>query len=197
MKIVLFTYPEKAMLSLPDSAVVKNGNPFFIPDFDSRFEAKPYIAVKISRLGKSIAARFAHRYYEELAPAFNISAADLLIKLRRGQLPWTEATGFDKSVPLGKFLPSDEIRKMELKLTLTDKEGNSRDASFPIPSDEEIAEAIERVSLTNSLKMGDLLLLPLSPIASTSSLSPVIQLENNTLLTIKADDRILLDLPVR
>lgn len=193
MKIILLTYQGESLLSIPDSAVVKNGNPFFIPDFDSSFEAHPYIAVKICRLGKSIASRFAHRYYEELAPALNISAANLLIRLRQNGLPWTEATGFDKSLPLGTFLPVKDMRDRQLSLSITDREGNTRCFPLSIPEEEKIETAIERVSLANSLKMGDLILIPLPPFAS----SPAITLETDSIISINADGNVILDLPVR
>ena len=48
----------------PDSAILKNGKPFFVPDFLGRVEYEAEIVVRISNLGKNIPTRFAHRYYD-------------------------------------------------------------------------------------------------------------------------------------
>lgn len=65
-------FPTPACLKatlMTDSAVVRPGTPLFLPDFavDWRLEIVP-VAV-ISRLGKWIEPRFAHRYYTEVSLA--------------------------------------------------------------------------------------------------------------------------------
>jgi len=194
MKILLLTPEENAVLSIPDSAIVKNGNPFFIPDFDPEFRAYFFLAVKICRLGKSISPRFAHRYYAEAAPAINIRANTLLHELREKRLPWTEATAFDKSLPLGKFLPVETLRNKPLLLTISSHEGENLTLPMILPEENEIARAIERISRYNSLKMGDLILLPFS-FATPSPLSPVLEIDS--IITVKNDGTSLLELPVR
>ena len=57
--------PEAPVIFMkPDSAILKGGKPFFIPDFAERFDYEAELVVRISKLGKNIAPRFAHRYYD-------------------------------------------------------------------------------------------------------------------------------------
>lgn len=57
----------------PDSSLLVNRKPFFIPDFAPCFQANPCLVLKINRLGKNIAPRFANRYFSEAALGYNIS----------------------------------------------------------------------------------------------------------------------------
>ena len=60
-----FLIPEEPVIFLkPDSALLKDGKPFFIPDFSNEVHYETELVVRISRLGKNIAERFAHRYYD-------------------------------------------------------------------------------------------------------------------------------------
>ena len=81
---LLFTQERRALqgcwYEIPDSSIIRSGNPFFVPDFDQRFIALPSVAVKICRLGKSVAPRFASRYYDEITLGFSVVAADRLRK---------------------------------------------------------------------------------------------------------------------
>ena len=53
---------EPTIFMKSDSSLLKDGKPFFIPDFSSEIHYETEIVVKIDRLGKNIAERFAHRY---------------------------------------------------------------------------------------------------------------------------------------
>lgn len=61
----------------PDTALLQNGNPFFYPDFSDRIEYETEIVVKINRLGKNIAEKYAHRYYNEITVGIDFTARDL------------------------------------------------------------------------------------------------------------------------
>ena len=51
--------PEKPVIFMkPDSAILKDGKPFFIPDFSRRIDYETELVVRICRLGKHIAPRF-------------------------------------------------------------------------------------------------------------------------------------------
>lgn len=49
---------------LADSSILPNGRPLFIPEWADSFVGTAAIAVRINRLGKCIAPRFAHRYWD-------------------------------------------------------------------------------------------------------------------------------------
>lgn len=89
---------EPVIFSKPESAIVKNGKPFFIPDFDGRFDYETEIVVRICHLGKNIAERFAHRYYDALTVGIDFTARDLQTRLREQGLPWDICKGFDLSL---------------------------------------------------------------------------------------------------
>ena len=61
---------------MADSSILYSGRPFFVPDFAQRFVATPAIVVRTSRLGKCIAPKFAHRYWDALTAAFSVVAQD-------------------------------------------------------------------------------------------------------------------------
>ncbi len=74
---------------ISQAAILQGGNPFFVPDFASKFEARTALAIKIGRLGKGIAPRFAHRYIDSAAPAVLFVASDLLEKYKNVGFPWS------------------------------------------------------------------------------------------------------------
>ena len=100
---------DPVVFSKPESAVILPGKPFFVPDFATRFDYEAEIVVRITRLGKDIAERFAHRYYDELTIGIDFTARDLQERLRQQQLPWDLCKGFDGSAALGRFVKKDEL----------------------------------------------------------------------------------------
>ena len=73
---------EPTIFMKSDSSLLKDGKPFFIPDFSSEVHYETEIVVRIDRLGKNIAERFAHRYYNEVTVGIDFTARDLQNKLR-------------------------------------------------------------------------------------------------------------------
>lgn len=71
-----------------DSSIIQPGKPFFVPDFANRFEYETEIVVRISRVGKDISERFAHRYYDEVTVGIDFTARDLQNQLRADGMPW-------------------------------------------------------------------------------------------------------------
>lgn len=159
-----------------------------MPDFDDSFSAVPFLAVKISRLGKSIAERFAVRYYEEAAPMLCIFAENLIKRLREAGLPWTAATAFDRSCILGSFVSADVVRERpEVKISVLP---SGEEFALALPSEEAIASAISRASAYNTLKMGDLILVPMQPTTH-------LKLEIDSRIEVFFGSELLTDLPVR
>ena len=86
---------EPTIFMKSDSSLLKDGKPFFIPDFSSEVHYETEIVVRIDRLGKNIAERFAHRYYNEVTVGIDFTARDLQNKLRAQGLPWEISKAFD------------------------------------------------------------------------------------------------------
>ena len=141
---------------LPDSATFRSGNPFFIPDFATNFEARPCVALRLTRLGKSVAPRFAARYITEAAPAVCMVAADLLASLRAEGLPWSRAVAFDRSLLLGDFVALDgaDLQSLAMTLTIGEEKKSWQAANMLLPA----AESLSLTSRDNTVKTGDLLL---------------------------------------
>lgn len=156
---------------LSPSAILQGGNPYFVPDFDSLFEARPALAIRIGKLGKGIAPRFAHRYIDGVAPASMMIACNLLDNLRKSGLPWSKAISYDRSLAVGQFanLPIEEISAASVSLDIINgDEVNSFKSNVTCLSCS-IEEIISILSRDNALKTGDYIV-----IASPQS-GPVIE----------------------
>lgn len=103
------TPEDPVIFTKPDSAIIQPNKPFFVPDWAERFDYETEIVVKISRIGRDISERFAHRYYEQLTVGIDFTARDLQEKLRAKALPWDICKGFDNAAAVGKFVNKSEI----------------------------------------------------------------------------------------
>jgi 2-keto-4-pentenoate hydratase/2-oxohepta-3-ene-1,7-dioic acid hydratase in catechol pathway len=92
-----------------DTAILKNGKPFFIPDIPGEIHYEAEIVVRIDRLGKNIEERFASRYYNEITVGIDLTARDLQKELREKGLPWEISKSFDNSAVIGTFIPLADI----------------------------------------------------------------------------------------
>ena len=150
--------PDKPVFFLkPDSSLLINNKPFFLPDFSDEIHHEVELVVKINRLGKSIQRKFAHRYYSEITVGIDFTARDLQRQCKKEGKPWEIAKAFDGSAVLGKFIPMNKLNnKNEVKFHLLINEeerqtGISTDMLFSID------EIIEYVSRFVTLKIGDLI----------------------------------------
>lgn len=150
--------PKKPVIFMkPDSAILKDGKPFFIPDFTQRVDYETELVVRICRLGKHIAPRFAHRYYDAVTVGIDFTARDLQNEFRAEGLPWELCKGFDDSAVLGTFVPTEkfaDIQDLHFHLDIdgqTVQRGHTTDMLFKVD------EIIAYVSQFCTLKIGDLL----------------------------------------
>ena len=89
-----------------DSCLLNGRKPMFIPDWTHELGMTPCKILRVSRLGKEIAPRFADRYYDAVAPGADFIALDILREAKTKGEPWTKAIAFDYSLAVGTF--SDE-----------------------------------------------------------------------------------------
>lgn len=59
----------------PDTALLRNNDPFYIPSFSQEVHYECELVVRINRVGKCIEERFAHRYYDEVGLGIDFTAA--------------------------------------------------------------------------------------------------------------------------
>lgn len=98
--------PEEPVIFLkPDTALLKNGAPFYYPDFSQDVHFEVEIVLRISREGKNIDEKFAHKYYDQLGIGIDFTARDLQAKAKQKGLPWALAKGFNGSAPVSEMLP--------------------------------------------------------------------------------------------
>jgi len=141
----------------PDSAILKGGKPFFIPDFAERFDYEAELVVRINKLGKNIAPRFAHRYYDAVTVGVDITARDLQERFRREGLPWELCKGFDGSAVLGEFIPVERFAHMQNIRFRLDIDGNPVQHGHTADMLFGVDQLISYVSQFFMLKTGDLL----------------------------------------
>ena len=153
-----FKEGEPVIFLKPDSALLKDGKPFYIPDFSSDIQYETEIVIKINRLGKNISPRFARRYYNEVTLGIDLTARDLQQRQRKNSLPWEISKAFDNSAVIGEFVSltelEEDINNLPFYLIINDKkaqEGNTKDQLFKVD------EIIAYVSRFFTLKIGDLI----------------------------------------
>ncbi|NDP22010.1 MAG: fumarylacetoacetate hydrolase family protein [Paludibacter sp.] len=148
---------EPVVFMKPDSALLKNNKPFFIPDFTNELHYETELIIKFNRLGKNIEPKFAHRYYSEIGLGIDFTARDIQRKLKAEGKPWEISKAFDSSAVIGNFLQVsdfEDIQNIPFHLEIngtTVQKGNSQDMIFPIN------ELIAYVSRFFTIKIGDIL----------------------------------------
>lgn len=150
--------PEEPVIFMkPDSALLKDSKPFFIPDFCKQVDYETELVVRINRLGKNISERFASRYYDAVTVGIDFTARDLQRKFRAEGKPWELCKGFDNSAAIGDWVLVEQfadIQDLNFHLDIDGKtvqQGNTRDMLFRID------QIIAYVSQFCTLKIGDLL----------------------------------------
>lgn len=152
---------EPVIFTKADSSLLKDGKPFFVPDWAERVDYEAELVVRISRLGKGIPERFAHRYYDAVTVGVDFTARDWQEKACRNGLPWEISKGFDGSAVIGEWrslpLSTDgekDIQNLNFRLDIngeTVQEGCTADMFYRVD------ELIAYLSRFFTLKTGDLL----------------------------------------
>jgi 2-keto-4-pentenoate hydratase/2-oxohepta-3-ene-1,7-dioic acid hydratase in catechol pathway len=148
---------EPVVFMKPDSAILLKQHPFVIPEFSEDIHHEIELIVKISKVGKYIEPKFAHKYYDEISVGIDFTARDLQAKLKEKGLPWEKAKAFDGSAVIGEFLPKSQFVSLEnitFELTnnnVTVQNGNSNMMMWNID------ELISYVSQFFTLKIGDII----------------------------------------
>jgi len=97
----------------PETAIPLKNEPFFYPDFSQDVHHEVEVLVKISRVGKNIEEKFAHKYYDEIGVGIDFTARDLQSKLKAKGLPWELAKAFNGSAPMSGFVPKSEFADLQ------------------------------------------------------------------------------------
>lgn len=143
----------------PDTALLRNNDPFYVPDFSQEVHYECELVVRIDRVGKCIEERFAHRYYHEVGLGIDFTARDLQREAIRLGLPWERAKAFDRSAALApRFIPLEElggdVQRLRFELELNGQVRQQGDTSLMLYP---VNRLIACVSRYLTLRMGDLL----------------------------------------
>lgn len=150
--------PDKPVIFLkPDTALLKDNKPFYIPDFSSDIHYELEVVLKICKEGKHIAEKFADKYFEEIGLGIDFTARDIQAVHKAKGLPWELAKAFDHSAAVSNFIPKTEFKNLndldfELKINSeTRQNGNTKNILFSFE------QIIAFVSQYITLKKGDLI----------------------------------------
>lgn len=141
----------------PDTALLKDGEPFYYPEFTKDLHHEIEVVIKISKVGKHIDEKFAHKYYDEIGLGIDFTARDIQNECKAKGMPWEKAKAFDGSAPIGKFIKKETIGDLtdinfELKVNgITKQIGTTNDLLFSFD------KVITHVSKYVTLKVGDLI----------------------------------------
>ncbi|WP_316787216.1 fumarylacetoacetate hydrolase family protein [Pedobacter frigiditerrae] len=150
--------PTKPIIFLkPDTAVLKDNKPFYIPDFSSDIHYELEVVLKICKEGKHISEKFASNYYDEIGLGIDFTARDIQSEHKEKGLPWELAKAFDNSAAVSNFLPKADYADMyDIKFELqinkeTRQKGHTANLLFSFE------KIISFVSQYITLKKGDLI----------------------------------------
>ncbi|MEM1406234.1 MAG: fumarylacetoacetate hydrolase family protein, partial [Bacteroidota bacterium] len=96
----------------PDTAVLRNNDPFYYPSFSNDIHYEVELVLKVSKMGKNINEKFASKYYDEVGIGIDFTARDLQQKAKEKGLPWALAKGFNGSAPVSEFIPKNELGEL-------------------------------------------------------------------------------------
>ena len=111
--------PDEPVVFLkPDTALLKDNAPFYYPDFSKDIHHEVEILLKISKEGKNIDSKFAHKYYDEIGIGIDFTARDLQQKCKTKGLPWEIAKAFNGSAPVSGFVSKAGYNLADLNFSL-------------------------------------------------------------------------------
>ncbi|WP_461643913.1 fumarylacetoacetate hydrolase family protein [Labilibaculum euxinus] len=148
---------EPVVFSMPDSALLKNNNDFYYPDFSKDIHHEVEVVVKICRVGKNIPLEFAHRYYDEIGLGIDFTARDIQAECKKKGLPWEKAKAFDGAAPISEFISKDKFRDVNQLNFHLDINGNRVQTGNTSNMIFSIDYLISYLSQYFTLKIGDLI----------------------------------------
>ncbi len=182
--------PEEPVVFIkPDSSVLPKEQDFYIPEFSNDVQHEVEVLVKIKKVGKHIAEKFAHKYYDEVSLGIDFTARDLQQQLKEKGLPWEKAKGFDGAAVIGKWLPKTNFKNLNnlnFSLLSNDKvvqEGNTSLMLWKID------ELIAYVSKYFMLKKGDVIF--------TGTPAGVCKVNTNDYLSGKLEDEQMFSVKIK
>ncbi len=148
---------EPVVFMKPDTAILRNGEPFYYPDFSKDIHHEIEIILRIGKEGKNIAPEFAHKYFSEIGIGIDFTARDLQTHAKKNSLPWTIAKGFNGAAPISEFVSIEkfaDLKNINFHLDVnqeTRQKGNTNMMLFDFNT------IISYISKFFTLKIGDII----------------------------------------
>ena len=154
LKIIGITYYDgvENVVLKSDSSMTVNRKPLFVPEAISDLQGLPCWVLRVSRLGKCIAPRFALRYYDAVAAGVDFFGADKLQAAKAAGKPWTEAVAFEGSLAIGNWQETAEGMWLLLR---ADEQVDERQWGGELR--EVFDQAVARASELLTIRQGDLI----------------------------------------
>ncbi len=182
--------PEHPVFFLkPETALIRAGLPFYYPDFSKDIHYEVELVLRICKLGKHIAEKFAHTYYDAIGLGIDFTARDIQNRCKQKGLPWEIAKAFDGSAPVSHFVEKEKFKDLyDIDFTLLKnnervQKGNSGMMIF------NFEKLIAYISQFVTLKIGDFIF--------TGTPAGVGSVSKNDNLKAYLEDMLLLDINIK
>ncbi len=133
----------------PDTAMLRNNETFFVPEFASNLTAQFATVYKINRIAKAIEPKFAPRCYTQISTAVIFTAQNLIVQNQ----PWDMATAFDHSFAIAPLFV-DATQNITPTATI-----NNENVEV-LNQQEDVNNTIAHLSDFMTLKIGDIIAIP-------------------------------------
>ncbi|MEX0811929.1 MAG: fumarylacetoacetate hydrolase family protein [Chitinophagales bacterium] len=150
--------PEKPVIFMKaPTAILKNKQPFFYPDFSKDIHFEGELVLKIKRNGKSIQEKFAEKYIESFSLGIDFTARDIQNELKEKGLPWELAKSFDGAAAIGDFVPFGNLERLSKSTFQIFKNDELVQEGLPEQMIFSIPQLIAFISNYFTLQQGDLI----------------------------------------
>jgi len=150
---------EPSITVYPDSSLLRNNDPFFLPSLDTKIGMKAGFYFKISKIGKSIQPEFADRYLSHVGVAFDFTNKTLEKELITKQMNISPSHGFDKSFAISNDMieyDASKLKNISMRLKIRESELTYTIQALRFSIQEMLATA----SKYYTIKIGDLFFVP-------------------------------------
>lgn len=148
---------EPVIFFKPDTAILRNNEPFYYPDYSNDIHHEVELILRISREGKNIEKQFAHKYYDGIGLGIDFTARDIQAKAKAKGLPWTLAKGFNGSAPVSEFMPISQFPDLKDINFRLDVNGETRQLGNSKLMMNSFDDIIAYISRFITLKTGDII----------------------------------------
>lgn len=131
----------------PDTAIVRDGETVRVPQGIGRVDHEVELAVRVGTDG----------HPDAFTVAVDVTARDLQTAAKKDGRPWAQAKGYDTFLPLGKWVPIDDMDLQDLRLRLSldgevRQEGSTADMTWTVE------DLLRHAAEWTTLVRGDVLL---------------------------------------